>query len=154
MSWSAGGGEGLGRDRHCGAPGKAGARSASPVDVEVDGLRSAGGSRPTPTSQQPSSPGTRSHELPHHLLKHPSEWHLTSTAHVDNVVHGLRLALTQGRGGEACFIADDGDVTYREFLTAYAGAFGIVLPDRALPGAVVRPVADVVDAVARALGWA
>lgn len=39
--------------------------------------------------------------------------HLTSTAHVDNVVEGLVLAAEKGRGGEAYFITDGDPLPFR-----------------------------------------
>jgi nucleoside-diphosphate-sugar epimerase len=33
---------------------------------------------------------------------------MTSTTHIDNLVHAIELALTEGRAGEAYFVLDDG----------------------------------------------
>lgn len=41
---------------------------------------------------------------------------LTSTCHVENVVAGLLAAAERGRPGEAYFVRDDDDLTFREFL--------------------------------------
>jgi len=40
-----------------------------------------------------------------------------STCHVDNVCHGTLLAAERGRGGQAYFLADDGDSTLRQVMT-------------------------------------
>ncbi|MFO0588148.1 MAG: NAD-dependent epimerase/dehydratase family protein [Polyangiaceae bacterium] len=74
---------------------------------------------------------------------------LTSTTHVANLVEGLTLALTKGRGGEAYFVTDDGDRTMREFLSALAGTRGVDLGERSIPGAVARPLARTVEGVWR-----
>lgn len=72
----------------------------------------------------------------------------TSTTHVFNVVHALELALTEGRPGEAYFVADDGTRTVREFLSALvrAGA-GVELSSRNLPSWLARPLARIVESV-------
>ncbi len=64
-----------------------------------------------------------------------------STTHVDNLVHGILLALERGQGGRAYFVRDDQDHSIREFLTAYAATDGLALPDRSLPGWLVRGAA-------------
>ena len=57
----------------------------------------------------------------------------TSTTHIFNLVHAIELALTQGRGGEAYFILDDGVRTMKEMISGMAAARGLSLPDRSLP---------------------
>lgn len=71
--------------------------------------------------------------------------HLTSTVHIDNVVDGVELALTRGRGGEAYFLADDERSTIREFLTRLVATAGVDAPTREVPGALVRATAAVVE---------
>lgn len=73
----------------------------------------------------------------------------TSTTHVKNVAHAVSLALTHGRGGEAYFVADDGERTLREFLSELAETQGVTLADRSLPGAVARPMASALECVWR-----
>lgn len=75
----------------------------------------------------------------------------TSTAHVANVVHALTLALTAGRGGEAYFITDGVETTYRAFLGGMAEAAGFTLPDRSLPAAPVRVAARLIEGLWRLL---
>ncbi|MCA9615367.1 MAG: NAD-dependent epimerase/dehydratase family protein [Polyangiales bacterium] len=75
----------------------------------------------------------------------------TSTTHVRNLAHALELALTKGKGGQAYFVADDGERDQRAFLTAYAATEGVALTARSLPGALVRGLARVVERVWRAL---
>jgi hypothetical protein len=70
---------------------------------------------------------------------------LTSTTHVDNLVHALHLALTCGRAGHAYFVADDGERTLRDFLTALARTQGVELPARSVPSLVARPLARAVE---------
>lgn len=78
--------------------------------------------------------------------------HRTSTTHVANLVHALRLALEKGRGGEAYFIADDGERTLRDFLTQLAATQGADLGTRRAPSALVRPAARAIEAIWRLFG--
>lgn len=75
----------------------------------------------------------------------------TSSTHVANLCHALELALTEGRSGGAYFVLDDGVRTLREFLTDYASTAGIELPDKSMPGGVVRGLAAVLEPVWRML---
>ncbi len=63
--------------------------------------------------------------------------HLTSTAHVDNVVEGLRLGALRGVPGCAYFVTDGGPVVFRDFVTGLLATEGLVPPGRSLP----RPLA-------------
>jgi nucleoside-diphosphate-sugar epimerase len=69
----------------------------------------------------------------------------TSTTHVANLVHAVEQALTRGRGGQAYFVADDEESTVREFLGRLMATRGVVPPERSVPGAVLRPLARVVE---------
>jgi nucleoside-diphosphate-sugar epimerase len=60
---------------------------------------------------------------------------MTSTTHIANLVHAIGLALTQGRGGEAYFVLDDGVRPMKEMISGIAqNALGISLPDKEVPG--------------------
>jgi len=76
----------------------------------------------------------------------------TSTTHVANLVHALELALTRGEGGRAYFVADDGERTLREFLSAMAATAGVDLGTRVVPKALARALARVVEGSWRLLG--
>ena len=78
--------------------------------------------------------------------------HRTSTTHVANLVHALDLALSKGRGGEAYFIADDGERTIRDFLTELAGTQGVALGDKRVPAFVARPAARLIEGIWRLFG--
>jgi nucleoside-diphosphate-sugar epimerase len=67
--------------------------------------------------------------------------HLTSTTHVDNVVEGLLLAAEKGRAGEAYFVLDDGNVEFREFISAMLETQGVNPPTRSIPGPIGAVVA-------------
>lgn len=75
----------------------------------------------------------------------------TSTTYIDNLVHGIELALTKGEGGEAYFVLDGPPVIFRPFVTAMAGAAGIELGDRSVPGWAVRSIAGFLAVLWRAL---
>lgn len=77
---------------------------------------------------------------------------LTSTTHVANLVRAVELALERGQGGRAYFIADDGERTIREFLTALAATAGVQLPGRSLPSWLARPLAAAVEGAYRLVG--
>ncbi len=76
----------------------------------------------------------------------------TSTTHVANLVHALELALTHGDGGRAYFIADDGERTLREFMSAMAATAGVDLGTRVVPKLVARALARVVEGTWRLFG--
>ncbi len=63
---------------------------------------------------------------------------LTSSTHIDNLVHAIVLALSQGQPGQAYFILDNGAHTMKEMISGMAASKGLVLPDRSLP----RRIAD------------
>jgi len=65
----------------------------------------------------------------------------TSTTHVENVVEGLLLAAEKGRPGEAYFVLDDGDVEFREFISALLRTQDVEPPDRSIPAPVAAIVA-------------
>jgi nucleoside-diphosphate-sugar epimerase len=56
-----------------------------------------------------------------------------STIHVDNVCHAVELALTQGRGGEAYFISDGADTTFKSFLSSLMQARAVEPPRASVP---------------------
>lgn len=57
----------------------------------------------------------------------------TSTTHVDNLVHGLMLALESGRGGEVYFLSDGEPVEFREFITSLLTSQQATVPTREVP---------------------
>lgn len=59
---------------------------------------------------------------------------VTSTTHIDNLVHGIERALTAGTPGEAYFILDDGEVTMKDIVSRMAMTKGLSLPDESIPG--------------------
>jgi nucleoside-diphosphate-sugar epimerase len=75
----------------------------------------------------------------------------TSTTHVDNLVHAIDLALTEGEPGEAYFVLDDGDLTMREMITSMAAARGVALPDKSIPGWLAAAIGWSAEATWRAL---
>ena len=57
----------------------------------------------------------------------------TSTIYIDNLVHAILLALTEGKPGEAYFILDDEVSTVKEIVTGMAASKNLVLGDRNIP---------------------
>ncbi|HEV7401013.1 MAG TPA: NAD-dependent epimerase/dehydratase family protein [Solirubrobacterales bacterium] len=70
---------------------------------------------------------------------------VTDTAHVDNVVAGLILAVEKGRAGEAYFVTDGEPVVFREFVSAMLRTQGVEPPDRSLPAWIAAPMARVCE---------
>jgi len=76
----------------------------------------------------------------------------TSTTHVFNLVKGLELALTHGRGGEAYFVCDDGTTTMHDFLSASAATHGVTLPERSIPKWLMRGLAALIEGIWKLFG--
>ncbi len=76
---------------------------------------------------------------------------VTSTTHIDNLVHGVVLALERGRGGEIYFVTDGPTTDFKSFLVPLMAAYGVALPDRSVPSWLVRPVAALIENTWRAL---
>lgn len=73
---------------------------------------------------------------------------MTDTTHIANLVHGIRLALDHGVGGEAYFLTDGGTpISFRDILTALARTAGVTLPEKALPGSFVRGAARILSGI-------
>jgi len=73
----------------------------------------------------------------------------TSTTHIDNLVHGAKLVLEGGTGGEAYFVTDGEVRSFREFLPELMKAYGVELGDRSMPSAIVRPAAMLAEGIWR-----
>ncbi|MDX6644180.1 MAG: hypothetical protein QOD76_2142 [Solirubrobacteraceae bacterium] len=67
--------------------------------------------------------------------------HRTDVTHVDNVVHGMRLAAEKGGVGEIYFLTDDEPVGFREFVSEMLATQGIDPPERSMPVPVARALA-------------
>lgn len=74
---------------------------------------------------------------------------MTSTTHIDNLVHALELALTKGAPGEAYFVVDGPPIMFRNFLKPYLKAAGVDLPEKSAPGLVVRTLANLTEPLFR-----
>jgi nucleoside-diphosphate-sugar epimerase len=78
--------------------------------------------------------------------------HTISTTHIENLAHGVGLAIEQSCGGEVFFLTDQEPVQLRSFLTRYAAAAqGVDLPGRSIPGPLVRGLAWLVETLWRAV---
>jgi nucleoside-diphosphate-sugar epimerase len=67
--------------------------------------------------------------------------HRTDVTHVDNVVHGLRLAAEKGGAGEVYFVTDDEPVVFREFVSQMLGTQGVDPPGRSMPAPLAGALA-------------
>ena len=68
---------------------------------------------------------------------------VTSTTHIDNLVHAIELALEHGTPGQAYFVLDDGDVSMKEMITGMAASRGLELPDKSIPGWLAGAIGSV-----------
>ncbi len=75
-----------------------------------------------------------------------------STTHIANVIHGVRLALEKGRGGEVYFVTDGDPVEFRAFVTALLEAAGVEAPTAEVPRWLVATVVRVGEVLARLTG--
>lgn len=69
----------------------------------------------------------------------------TSATHVLNLVHALRLALTQGQPGHAYFVADEGTMSIRAFLTQLVNTQRITPPEMSVPSSIARPLSAAIE---------
>lgn len=77
---------------------------------------------------------------------------MTSTTHIDNLVHAIDLALTKGEGGEAYFILDDGDISIREMITRMATSRNLDLGDKSIPAWLASALGGVSEVIWRTFG--
>jgi hypothetical protein len=76
----------------------------------------------------------------------------TSTTHIDNLVSAIVLALTNGRGGEAYFVLDDGVTTMREIISGMAATRGVTLPANSVPSWLADTIGAVSEGAWRMFG--
>ena len=67
--------------------------------------------------------------------------YLTSTTHIDNLVHAVTLAIENGKGGEAYFITDDEKSSFNNFLTRLLATQGRDVSNKSVPGWLLRFIA-------------
>ena len=77
---------------------------------------------------------------------------LTSTTHIDNLVRGVELALSKGKGGEAYFITDEDVSSIKYFLSGLLDTQNVKPPTKSVPSYVLRPLARVVEGAWRLFG--
>lgn len=69
----------------------------------------------------------------------------TSTTHIDNLVYAVTLAIEKGKGGEAYFVTDNENHSFHDFLTRLLNTQGISVPDKSVPGWLVRALARLIE---------
>jgi nucleoside-diphosphate-sugar epimerase len=74
---------------------------------------------------------------------------LTSTTHIDNLVHAVALALHRGVGGNSYFVTDQGYTSMRDFFAALLQTQGVIAPDRSIPAALAYAMAATAETVWR-----
>ncbi len=73
--------------------------------------------------------------------------YLTSTCHVANAAHGVRLAAERGRAGGVYFLTDGPPIEFRAFVTALLATQGLEAPARAVPRWLARGLGAALEAV-------
>lgn len=72
-----------------------------------------------------------------------------STVHVNNVCHAVELAMSKGRGGEAYFISDGLDQSFRDVFKALLDTRGVAAPDASVPFGMAWVMATVMENIWR-----
>jgi nucleoside-diphosphate-sugar epimerase len=75
----------------------------------------------------------------------------TSTVHIENLTHAIKLALTGGTPGQAYFILDDQVSTIKEIVLGMAASKKLVLADRSVPAGVADVLGSVCETLWRLL---
>lgn len=73
----------------------------------------------------------------------------TATVHIDNLVHGIDLAIEKGKAGEIYFITDDEVWTMKDFITGLLATQNITIPNKNISKGMIRSVASVLDKIWR-----
>ncbi|MEZ5919780.1 MAG: NAD-dependent epimerase/dehydratase family protein [Parvularculaceae bacterium] len=76
----------------------------------------------------------------------------TSTTHIDNLVAAIELGLAKGNPGSAYFVVDGPPGPFREFLRPYLATAGVDLPEKTVPGGVIRMFANLTEPLWRLAG--
>jgi nucleoside-diphosphate-sugar epimerase len=71
--------------------------------------------------------------------------YLIETSHVDNTVHAIALALERGRGGEAYYAFDDGNVSIKDFIGDCLNAIGMERPTKSVSRRAAWVVGTLMD---------
>ena len=68
--------------------------------------------------------------------------YLTSTTHIENVVHGMVLTMEKGRAGEVYFITDGAALPFRDFVSRLLATQKIDVPQKQVPRWLVRTAVE------------
>ncbi len=68
-----------------------------------------------------------------------------STAHVDNVCHAVELAIEKGRGGEAYFVSDGAESTFKQVISGLLQTRAIEPPSASAPLPVAWAMASLME---------
>ena len=73
----------------------------------------------------------------------------TSTVHISNLVHAIKLAIKKGKGGEIYFITDDEIVSFKSFLTNLLNTQDIIPPNKSISGKIASFIALLLEKIWR-----
>jgi nucleoside-diphosphate-sugar epimerase len=77
---------------------------------------------------------------------------MTSTTHIANLVYAIELATTQGKGGEAYFVLDDGVRSMHDMISGMAAARGVTLPEKNISAGMADFIGGACETVWRTFG--
>ena len=72
-----------------------------------------------------------------------------ATCHVDNLSHAVSLALNTELNGSACFVDDQSDLTFREFMTQRLKAGSYKVPKLSMPTLAAYKIAGFIEGIWR-----
>ncbi|MEE9439351.1 MAG: NAD-dependent epimerase/dehydratase family protein [Saprospiraceae bacterium] len=72
---------------------------------------------------------------------------LTSTTNIDNLVHGVTLAMSKGNGGEIYYITDNEISTFKYFLTTLLSTKNIVPPSKNISAGMLSFAAKIIEKI-------
>lgn len=73
-----------------------------------------------------------------------------STIHVDNLCHAIELAIGNGRGGQAYFVSDGEDRSFRDMVSDFLGTQNMPVPKGSIPLGVAWFMARLMEGIWRA----
>lgn len=73
----------------------------------------------------------------------------TATVHIDNLVHGINLAIEKGKAGQIYFITDDEVWTMKDFITGLLATQNVIPQNKNISKVMIRGIASALDKIWR-----
>lgn len=68
--------------------------------------------------------------------------HMTCTTHINNLVQATLSALDNGRGGEAYFITDGNQVSFKDFISKQLQQHAVKIPSKSIPAWLIKSLSS------------